>query len=237
LPRLFVDNELKKNGSFTLNADQAHYLKNVMRRKSGDKARFFNGRDGEWLGVLSVESREIAAEPVEQLKTQPPARPETRLLFAPIKKDPLAWLIGKSVELGVSRLQPVLTQNTEMRKINLDKIRLHLIEASEQCERLDVPVIEEPLSFKDAVTQAASLMPIYACIERADAPMLAAALKPGPAALLIGPEGGFDAAEKEFLRAGGNIVPVSLGELVLRAETAACVALAACAIGRDLLKR
>jgi 16S rRNA (uracil1498-N3)-methyltransferase len=233
LPRLFVDNELEKNGSFTVESAQAHYLRNVMRRKDGDRVRFFNGRDGEWFGVLRLGNREITAEIHEMLAPQPPAPPETRLLFAPLKKDPLAFLVEKSVELGATFLQPVLTQHTEVRDLNLEKARRHIIEAAEQCERLDVPQIAAPLPLRQAMRETAALMPVYACIERAGANPVAAAVTPGPAAFLIGPEGGFDAAEKEWLMGGeARIVPVSLGPRVLRAETAACYALAACAVAR-----
>jgi 16S rRNA (uracil1498-N3)-methyltransferase len=234
LPRLFVDSDLKKNSALALNSAQAHYLKNVMRRKSGDMARFFNGRDGEWLAALALGGREMTAEPLELLRPQPAPPPETRLLFAPIKKDPMAWLVEKAVELGATHLQPVLTQHTEVRALNLEKTRAHIIEACEQCERFEVPEIAAPGPLKDAVAALAGTVPVYACLERAEAPPLAKAVKPGPAAILIGPEGGFSLEEAEWLASAGNgIVPVSLGSLILRAETAACYALAACAMARQ----
>jgi 16S rRNA (uracil1498-N3)-methyltransferase len=224
LPRLYVDHELTAGHIVTFGEDQAHYLRAVLRQNPGDRVRVFNGRDGEYLCTLdSVGKKAVTGTASDQLFTQPATPVALHLYFAPIKKARMDMLIEKAVELGATHLHPVLTQNTEVRNINAGRVRAQIIEASEQCERLDVPVLAPAATLSALITPAA---PLYACIERAaDAPALATALQPGPAAVLIGPEGGFSTAEAESLRQRPDIKCVSLGPRTLRSETAAFAAL------------
>ena len=231
LPRLFVEAALSPDLAVALAAPQAHYLRNVLRRGDGDAVRLFNGHDGEWLAVLAAtDRRAVAAVPREPLRTQPAAGIETELLFAPLKKDALDTLLQKATELGATRLRPVLTRNTEARRFNADRALAQVREAAEQCERLTVPDLAPLEPLEAALAARPADQTLYIALERAGAPALSpvADLK---AAFLIGPEGGFTQAERHWLAALPGACPVSLGETILRAETASLYCLAARRLG------
>lgn len=224
LPRLYVDCDLAAGAPVAFSDDQAHYLRSVLRLAPGDRVRVFNGRDGEHACRLeALSKRDVSATAIEKILPQPPAPPPVHLYFAPIKKARMDILVEKAVELGATHLIPVITQNTEIRQTNDDRLRAQIIEAAEQCERLDLPSLAPatPLSRLDT-----GGVPLYACLERSpDAPHLAAALTPGAIALLVGPEGGFTAEEIIKIKALESCRPVTLGPRTLRAETAALAAL------------
>ncbi len=226
LPRLYVDHELSDGATIELSTQQAHYLRNVLRRATGDEVRLFNGRDGEWLGVLDISKKSATARPCKRLKSQPEEKTETHLLFAPIKKGAMDFLIEKAVELGVTHLHPVLTQNTEVRQVNEERLRAQIVEAVEQCERLTIPTLAAVTSLSDIGSHWNPAIKLYACIERRESSPLG-----GPfsekSAFLIGPEGGFTKEEKEKLGKLSFVIPVTLGESILRAETAALFCLSA----------
>ena len=197
LPRLYVDQELHENADISFDPDQSHYLKNVMRRKPGDQLRLFNGREGEWLVTLSVvEKKGAIAQTVTQTVAQPDKGPEIHLIFAPIKKHRMDFMIEKAIELGATHLRPVITHYTEVRKLNESRVAQQTVEAAEQCERLDLPHCLDIDKLENLIGDWDSKMPIYACIERdEEAPFLSSALKDGEdMAILIGPEGGFSDA-------------------------------------------
>jgi len=198
-----------------------------MRRKPGDQLRLFNGRDGEWLATLETLDKKAAiAVPVRLLRPQPQQNRQVHLLFAPLKKARMDILIEKATELGVTHLHPVLTRNTEVRQINEDRLRAQIIEAAEQCERLDIPALV-PIKDLTALAGWDKTIPLYACIERREGLPLLHVCKFGDTmAFLIGPEGGFSEDEAEKLAALPFISAVSLGDTVYRAETAALVCLA-----------
>lgn len=225
LPRLYVDAPFAAGADIPLSADHTHYFKTVLRRQDGDSIRLFNGRDGEWLCTLrSLTKKGGVAQPVQRLRDQGAARMAVHLYVAPIKKARMDWVIEKSVELGVTDIHPVITQNTEIREINTDRVHQQMIEAAEQCERLDIPRLH-PIQKLQAVTASAML----ACIERdADAKSLVDIMPAqGPLAFLIGPEGGFTAEETTWIKRQPGWVPVALGPQILRAETAATLVLGA----------
>lgn len=226
LPRVYVEAPLKEGGSVPLSAEQAHYFKNVLRRNEGDEVRVFNGRDGEWRGNLAGLSKKGGdIRLTYPLRKQPVAPRRVHLYFAPIKKTAMDWMIEKAVELGVTDIHPVLTQNTEVRKINAERLTKQVFEAAEQCERLEIPVLHEVIPLSQ-VTEAK--FPVLACVERVPAAEIAAKTpKKGDIGVLIGPEGGFTTDERAFLTSQPGIIPVTLGDSVLRAETAACYALIA----------
>lgn len=231
LPRLYVDCDLYEGAQVALTADQGHYLRNVLRARAGGGARLFNGRDGEWQGTIGiVDKRDISIRIEMSLREQPPPLPETHLYFAPIKKARMDWLIEKAVEMGVTHLHPVLTQNTEVRAVNAERIRAQIIEAAEQCERMDVPELLPLRPLKEAIPRTG----LFACIERMDAESLEKSIPENSAvSFLIGPEGGFSAEEKSFLSAQPGVKPVSLGSRILRSETAAVVVLCAAEMKRN----
>lgn len=226
LPRLYSDQDLKDGGLVHLPKEQAHYLKNVLRKSEGDGLRLFNGRDGEWLGALQSPGKKEADVLLQQeLRPQPPPRRAVHLLFAPIKKARMDMLVEKAVELGVSDLHPVITAHTEVRKLNMERVRAQIIEAAEQCERLDIPRLHDPLAL-DTVLRGWSGAKIFAALERAEAGHIALTdFEDGPMAFLVGPEGGFSVAESDMLAGHSAVVPVSLGGEILRAETASLMCL------------
>jgi len=120
LPRLFTSHALSIKTLIELESGQAHYLNNVMRKAVDDEVRLFNGKDGEWVcRIESLNKRNASVRTQTQLLEQPKNQRQIHLFFTPIKKNRLDWMIEKSVELGVTDFHPVLTQNTEVRKINV----------------------------------------------------------------------------------------------------------------------
>jgi len=228
-PRVFVAHALSEGLSIDITDDAHHYLKNVMRVMKGDTVRLFNGRDGEFVGRIEDTAKKSLNVTIEKrLRAQKNAVRKIHLLFAPIKKERMDFLIEKAVELGATDLHIVLTQNTDIRKINQDRIATQIIEAAEQCERLDIPALHAPQDLFVKMAGWKKDIPILAAIERSDAKPLSKT--DGDCAVLIGPSGGFDAAEKEKLAALTFINPVSLGENILRSETAAAAALSIIAL-------
>ena len=221
LPRLYVDHPLKDGQDIILDKEQSHYLGNVLRKKQGDDLRLFNGRDGEWLsGITSVSKKELTVLLKEQILPQPSETRDKRLYFAPIKKQRLDFLVEKSVELGVTELIPVITANTENRYLKHERMSAQIIEASEQCERLTVPVLRKEIKLVDIAKEGHSIM---AAIERDENAAHINETKCN--AVLIGPEGGFTQEEVQWLKVQDNIIAVNLGTTILRAETAALYAL------------
>jgi 16S rRNA (uracil1498-N3)-methyltransferase len=152
--------------------------------------------------------------------------PDLWLAFAPIKKTPADYLVQKAAELGVRALLPVFTRRTIVTRVNSERMRANAVEAAEQSGRLSVPTVAEPVSFDRLLTDWPKQRRLYFCDEGGEAAPLAAVARPGPAAILTGPEGGFDPSERAALRALDFVVPVTLGPRILRADTAALAALA-----------
>ena len=223
--RLYVDADLGANMGVALDVGQSHYLLHVLRAGDGTPVALFNGRDGEWLAEIQASKR--AATAICTRQTRPQAgTPDLWLAFAPIKKTPADYLVQKAAELGVSVLQPVFTRRTIVTRVNLERMAANAIEAAEQSERLTVPAIREPLDLDRLLASWPKERRLYFCDEGGDAQPLAQVARPGPAGIITGPEGGFDATERAALRAAGFVTPVTLGPRILRADTAALAALA-----------
>lgn len=226
LSRVYVDAPLNEGADHIVSESIHHYLKNVMRLEPGAQLRVFNGKDGEFLGVIAeIDKKRCVLKFQKLLKHQPSAGRKVHLLFAPIKKERMDWLVEKSVELGVTDLHPILTQNTDVRKLNDEKISAQIIEAAEQCERMDIPTLHPVEDIWKTLGGWVCETPILAAIERVEGKTLSTSIPSGDVAFLIGPAGGFTAEEKEKLSKTKGIVPISLGETILRAETAAIAAL------------
>ncbi len=304
-PRLFVTQALREGADVRASAEQAHYLGNVLRRVTGDIVRLFNGADGEWTARVAFSRRDRATLAVEtRLRAQTPEAGPW-LVFGLLKRDATDLVVRQAAELGASRLLPVITERTNAARVNLTRLRAIAIEAAEQCERLTIPQIDDPVALDALLAGWSPGRRLFAAIERswagvpitggaatgapvagaaiadapADAPMSSAsmlghrparpyqlvmagpdpaicrasvleetagsspamteglgasppstvppakarptALASAPAALLIGPEGGFTPRERELLSRLGFVTPISLGPFVLRAETAA----------------
>ena len=221
-PRLFVDAALGEGVEVALDAAQANYLLAVMRLKSGDAVRCFDDRSGEWAAkIVSTGKRDARLRMVAHLSPREPV-PNLWLIAAPIKRQRIDWLAEKACELGIARLSPVITRRTVIDRLNLDRLRAHMIEAAEQCGRTALPMLDEPVKLAALLRDWPTERTLYFADETGGARFAPA---PGPAAILIGPEGGFDPAEREAIRALPQARGISLGPRILRAETAALAAI------------
>jgi 16S rRNA (uracil1498-N3)-methyltransferase len=227
--RLYVSADLGSGVTVRLEEGQAHYLRNVLRGGEGDRLLVFNGRDGEWLAELChVAKRGATIACLNQTRPQK-GGPDIWLAFAPVKKTPSDYLVQKAAELGVSVLQPVFTRRTIVARINEERMAANAVEAAEQSGRLTVPEIREAVSFDKLLASWPKERRLLFCDEGGDAKAMTQAAREsrgGPAAILTGPEGGFDRGERAALRALPFVVPVTLGPRILRADTAALAALA-----------
>ena len=226
-PRLFVAAPLAKGEAVTLEGNQAHYLAKVMRAGAGDVAILCDDLTGEWAAqVVSVGKREVVLEPAEKLREREQV-PDFWLCAALLKKDRFDLVLEKASELGVRRTQPVLARRCVADKLNLERARAIVTEAAEQCARTALPELAEPVKLDALLRGWPAERTLFFADELGGEPAAKAfAANPGPAALLIGPEGGFDQAEREAVRALPQARPISLGPRILRGETAAIAAAA-----------
>lgn len=223
LPRLFIDQPLTDGAEVRIEGGQAHYLTGVMRLRPGAQVKLFDDRTGEWLAGLEHVGKRDAILRIEGLLRPREEAPDLWLLAAPIKKGRIDWVAEKACELGVARLLPVITRRTVVDRLNLDRLRAHMIEAAEQCERTALPTLAEPEKLDVVLRGWPEERTLFFADEEGGAALLDVA-KPGPAAILIGPEGGFTPEEREAIRAVPQAVAVSLGPRVLRADTAMAAA-------------
>lgn len=226
--RIYTNSQLLKDGFVELSKEQAHYLCNVMRQKDGDEIKLFNGNDGEWQSVISsISKKNCSVRIVEQTKEQK-NEPDIWLYFAPVKNAPINNLVQKATELGVSKLIPVFTQHTVISRVNVERLRLIAIEAAEQCRRLTIPQIEEPVKFANLLNSWDENRGLILCDESGGGESFTKALgndKHANHAIIIGPEGGFSQSEFEMLKNKPYVVSVGMGPRILRADTAAIAAL------------
>ncbi len=225
LPRLFVEAPLGEGANFDLDAGQANYLGNVLRMKEGGELLVFDGTSGEWLARIAEVGKRRMTLTVERRTREPETIPDVWLAFAPVKRARIDWLVEKATELGAARLIPVTTERTIVDRLNLDRLRSHIIEAAEQCGRTLLPELAEPVPLARFLKQDGTRALYFA--DESGGEAAASAFKPGAATILTGPEGGFTDDERAAIRAARNAHPISLGPRILRAETAALAALAA----------
>lgn len=225
--RLYVDQPLGQGQSLGLDRDQAHYLFGVMRLAVGALVLVFNGRDGEWLAEVATAGKR-GGQLLCQSQTKPlQMPPDLWLLFAPIKKTRTDFIVEKAAEMGAARIMPVQTDFTNSERIRQDRLQAHAIEAAEQCGGTFVPQVDELQRLDRLLAGWDASRQIMFC----DEALVGAAQSLGRAggdkwAILIGPEGGFSAAERARLGALPFAHPVSLGPRILRADTAAVAAMA-----------
>jgi 16S rRNA (uracil1498-N3)-methyltransferase len=227
--RLYIDARLDAGVEIALGTEAAHRLKTVLRLGIDDAIAAFNPDDGEWLCRLIAAGRHRASLAVERRLRWPEAETELRLLFAPIKRARIDRLVEKATELGASDLVPVVTRRTQSERLNIDRLRAHAVAAAEQSERLSVPNLHAPQPLEAALAAWPVARPILVCDESGGGEPIAAALArlgQPPAAVLVGPEGGFADAELDLLNKFAFVSRVGLGPRVLRADTAAVAALA-----------
>lgn len=237
-PRVFLEADLAE-GTANIELDRArtNYLRTVLRLRDGDRVLAFNGRDGEWVCVLESPTRKTTALRVDAKTREQTTAGDIDYLFAPLKQARQDYLAQKAVEMGASRLRPIVTRRTQTREPNLDRLRANAIEAAEQCGVLSVPSIEPAVSFESLLRDWPQERLLIFCDEDAPTGDPIAALRAldrrGPLAIFVGPEGGFDPSEREALKRASFTVTISLGPRILRADTAAVAALAVvqCALG------
>ena len=228
--RMFVEAPLSVGASVVCTPEQVNYLLNVMRLAAGAEILAFNGRDGEWRARLAdVGKRRCSLECIALVRPQQNG-PDVHYIFAPLKHARLDYMVQKATELGVAHLQPVLTRRTVAARVNLERMQANAIEAAEQCGVLTIPEVAEPLNFERMVQALEAERALIFCDEDAPPRDPLAALKGvragAPLAVLIGPEGGFDPAERTLLLEKSYATAISLGPRVMRADTAAVAALA-----------
>jgi 16S rRNA (uracil1498-N3)-methyltransferase len=227
--RLHVDAPLFEGARAETASQQAHYLGNVMRLATGARVLLFNGCDGEWLAeIASIRRNDCELQVLERTREQS-GGPDFHYLFAPLKKARLDYMVQKATELGVAAIRPVITRRTIAERVKLERMQANVIEAAEQCGVLRVPEVHEPEKLEAVLKAWEPERSLIFADESAEmsSPLEALRLVPrGPAALLIGPEGGFDAAERQMLRALPYVHAISLGPRIMRADTAGVAALA-----------
>jgi 16S rRNA (uracil1498-N3)-methyltransferase len=237
MQRLFVAHDLTQNGQITATPEQANYLLNVLRLEANARLLVFNGRDGEWRATISVPRKRVCVLQIgEQARPQPLPPldgPDLHYLFAPLKRARLDYMVEKAAEMGVSVLQPVLTQHTQAERVKVERMRANVIEAAEQCGILRVPLVHDPVKLEKTLLGWDAGRRLVFCDEDAEAANPIDALTPlrrsdgttPPLAVLIGPEGGFSSAERTTLLGLPFVVRLALGPRILRADTAAVAAL------------
>lgn len=231
--RLFVEEPLVQGGKIGLDHARAHFLRSVLRLAQGALLAVFNGTDGEWLARLEGLGKGWASlELLEQRRAQT-AEPDLWLAFAPIKRGRVDFLAEKAAEIGCSRLLPVMTRFTDVTRVNTERLAANAREAAEQCERLTVPEVAEPIKLSAFADVWPAERRLILCAEFGPARPIAETLSdlgdsPGPLGVMTGPEGGFARSELDALTQLPFVTPVSLGPRILRADTAALAALACC---------
>jgi 16S rRNA (uracil1498-N3)-methyltransferase len=225
-PRLFVDLDLSL-GEITLPPPASHYLTQVMRRSPGDRVRLFDDRSGEYATTVVVPHRKATVVRIDARLSPREAVADLWLCAAPLKRGRIDWVAEKACELGVARFIPVTTARTVIDKVNLDRLRAHMVEAAEQCGRTALPTLAAPVMLGAMLATWEEGRTLVFADETGGAP-LAETLRnvAAPCAILIGPEGGFTPDERAAIRALPQTIAVSLGPRILRADTAAVAAIA-----------
>lgn len=222
-PRLFVDQPLALDASVAIDGNAAHYLLGVMRMKAGDPVLLFDNRSGEWLAIVAETAKRSLTLRIDRQTRDIEHVPDLWLCFAPVKKARLDWIIEKATELGVARLQPVITERTIVERVKQERLEAQIVEACEQCGRTALPALADPVKLPQLLKGWSADRTLLFADEAGGAP-LAAVGAPAPAAILTGPEGGFTARERDMLRAHSAVRRIALGPRILRAETAAIAA-------------
>ncbi|MCQ2914588.1 MAG: 16S rRNA (uracil(1498)-N(3))-methyltransferase [Alphaproteobacteria bacterium] len=227
--RLFVEDKLDGVKTVQLKQEQVHYLKNVLRAEIGSEVYLFNGLDGEFLSKLSkLDKKEALLEIVKKTREQEVSR-DIEICFAPVKREATELIVQKATELGATKIIPVITEFTSFTHVNIDRLKSIVLEACEQCRRIDVPELAEPISFKDFIKKqeygtlihldetgnGKKIDELYSKLEKSE-----------KISILVGPQGGFSDKEREEISKLPNTIGMDLGKRILKAETAAIASLA-----------
>lgn len=223
-PRLYVDQPLDLASEPLIEGAAAHYLINVMRTRIGDPILLFDNQTGEWLATAKHLGKKSLSFAIERKMRDKEPVPDLWLCFAPVKKARLDWIIEKATELGVARLQPVITERTIVERVKQERLEAQMIEACEQCGRTALPDLGDAVKLPQLLqTWPGGRALLFADESGGTAfPQISA---PAPAAILIGPEGGFTDKERTLLTQHSAVHRMALGPRILRAETAAISAI------------
>jgi 16S rRNA (uracil1498-N3)-methyltransferase len=226
-PCLFVTQFLSEGAQISLDGPQAHYLARVMRVAEGDAVVLCDDVTGEWAARVTAADKRSVSLSAETLLRPREQVPDFTLCAALLKKDRFDLVLEKACELGVRKIQPVLTRRCVADKLNLDRARAILVEAAEQCARTALPELLAPMKLDALLRNWPAERALFFADENGGAAAAAAfTAQPGPAALLTGPEGGFDDTERAAIRALPQARAITLGPRILRGETATIAATA-----------
>ena len=224
--RLYIEKKISQNLMIYIKEKQHHFLKNVLRVKLNDVINVFDGVTGEWRSQVMSVSKDKTALKIEKKIREFETQPDIWLIFAPIKLFRLNIIIQKAVELGVSKFIPCKTEFSNFDKLNYKNLELNAIEASQQCERLDVPKIEKIINLDTIIKQLPDDRAIVFCDESdTNLPSIYEELRSNlnnysKWSVIIGPEGGFSNEERDLIKKQKNVLPVTLGSRILRSDTA-----------------
>lgn len=225
-PRLFVDATIAAGAAVVVTGNQAHYLNRVMRVTQGSDVILCDNVTGEWgCAVIEVGKRHVTLDPIERLREREGV-PDFWLCPALLKKDRFDILLEKATELGVAAVRPLVTRRCVADKLNTERARSIVIEAAEQCARTALPVLDEPVKLDALLRDWPTGRTLFFADELGGEPAGQAFRDSTKAALLTGPEGGFDEAERAAIRALPQARTITLGPRILRGETAAIAATA-----------
>lgn len=236
-PRVFVSQPLGEGVTLPIEREQANHLITVLRLGHGDPVLVFNGEHGEFVAKLALSGKRNVQLDVKQQVRAQTAAGDIWYAFAPLKAMRLDYVVQKAVEMGASRILPLMTHHTQVTRINLERMRANVIEAAEQCGILSIPEVADPTRLDRLLDTWPAGRRLLVCDERAPVGNPVAALshlpRGEPVALLIGPEGGFDDHERARMDAIPGRIRLSLGPRILRADTAAVAALGVvqCTVG------
>ncbi len=226
--RLFCEDSLSQMKEVSLKKEQTHYLRDVMRCKVGARILLFDGISGEYLSEITNIDRKNTTVRVLQKKRQLEIPGDVWIVFCPLKKKRTDFLVEKCTELGVRKFLPIVSQNTQAKRISIIRLEKQVVEAVEQCGGNFVPKVESLNTFEGVVNNFPDNRKIIFCDETLEYENIQNVLKPldlGKVGIFIGPEGGFSLNERRMVEKNSEVIRVSLGKRILRAETAAVSAL------------
>ena len=221
--RLFFKESLSLNFTTKLDKSQSHYVNKVMRVKVDEVFSLFN-RSGEWEAKILNISKSIVEFNITKQLRQKESKKELWLAFSPIKSNYFNFMIQKATELGVTKFLPIIFDRTVVRKINKERLEKVIIEAVEQSNRINVPLIEDPQSLKNLLSNEKMDL-IFTDLNSQNQKLDLEKLTNNPICIIIGPEGDFSEEEKEEILTFKNVQPIKINENILRSETAVISAL------------
>ena len=227
--RLFLKNKLSVGSFITLSDDQAKYLFKVMRLNIGQSISVIDGNTGEYLAKIIEKNVRSGKLQIVKKSKGVLLPPDLWLLFAPLKKTRTEFIIEKATELGVQRIIPVITARTVLSGLRIPRLKTIMIEALEQCGGTYLPTLSEPVKLDDALSTWPEERQLIFCDETLseiqNVDPFNTFEKKHSAGILIGPEGGFSSIEGQAIRRIKNVLSISLGPRILRADTAAVSAI------------